>query len=340
MNKSLTTEESVEEHVHEVAMDVEEPILDDVVNDDDQPQDDTWFNNLLTIEKDPLTFDDLMATPIDFTKFAMNHLKKDKITKANLVGPVYKLLKGTCRSCIELEYKIEQWYLALTDKLDSTNLEGDRCPYDLRKPLPLQGTPSYLTIPVNFFFNNDIEYLKTGNTKRKYAASITKTKAARLSRHEVYSTMKILSVIRLKVDKQFGYSYLEEIVVRRADRQEYTFKEGDFLRLYLNDVEDMLLLPVQNKLFNLPGDDIVNLFSDGTLKYVHKFLHERLMNFVLGYKKYMPKRKWTDKDQIRIDIMVKKIDNQLLERRIMQSLEGLVGERKVKTEYRPLLQTV
>ncbi|GJZ35985.1 hypothetical protein Tco_0581802 [Tanacetum coccineum] len=138
-SKSVTIEESVEEHVHEVAMDVEEPILDDVVNDVAQPLDDsdprkynstwfkqpprpktldlewnqdknvddgpeqTWFNDLVNAEKDSLTFDELMATPIDFTKFAMNRLKLDKITKADLVGPVYKLLKGTKQKHIELE---------------------------------------------------------------------------------------------------------------------------------------------------------------------------------------------------------------------------------------------
>ncbi|GJR02592.1 hypothetical protein Tco_0525576 [Tanacetum coccineum] len=36
-DKSVTTKESVEELIHEAAMDVEEPILDDVVNDADQP---------------------------------------------------------------------------------------------------------------------------------------------------------------------------------------------------------------------------------------------------------------------------------------------------------------
>ncbi|GJS73186.1 hypothetical protein Tco_0706027 [Tanacetum coccineum] len=53
--------------------------------------------------------------------------------------------------------------------------------------------------------------------------------------------------------------YAEEIVVRRADRQEYWFKDGDFRRLHLNEIEDMLLLHVQNKLFNLPGDDIIDM---------------------------------------------------------------------------------
>ncbi|GJX91613.1 hypothetical protein Tco_0344939 [Tanacetum coccineum] len=350
--KFVTVEESVEEPVHEVAMDVKEPALDDVVNDVDQPQDDAdpkkdnstwfkqpprletldpewnkdlnvddepeqnWFNYKEKASKDPVKFDDLMGSTIDFSNFIKNRLKKDKITKAYLEGLI-----------------------------DWTNPEGDRCPYDLSKPLPLQGPSGYLTIPVDFFFNNDLEYLKIGNSERKYIVSITKTKAVRKSRHDVYSTMKILSVIRVKVNKQFGYGCLEKIVVRRADQQEYTFKEGDVLKLHLNDIEDMLLLRVKLKLFNLPGDDIVHLkklnvtkpqkefpgiafkephttsydpkgivylntrkqkrlmradelykFSDRTLKSVRKILHERLQNFVLGYNKDMPKRKWTYKD--------------------------------------------
>ncbi|GJQ92275.1 hypothetical protein Tco_0003414 [Tanacetum coccineum] len=49
------------------------------------------------------------------------------------------------------------------------------------------------------------------------------------------------------------------IVVRRAVQKLYTFKEGDFPNLHLNDIEDMLLIHVQKKLFNLDGDDIVDL---------------------------------------------------------------------------------
>ncbi|GKC78954.1 hypothetical protein Tco_1129728 [Tanacetum coccineum] len=71
--------------------------------------------------------------------------------------------------------------------------------------------------------------------------------------------MKILSVVSVKVDKRLGYGYLEEIVLRRADQKLYKLKEGGFLKLYLNNIEDMLLLQVQNKLFNLDGDDIVDL---------------------------------------------------------------------------------
>ncbi|GKD82670.1 hypothetical protein Tco_1349509 [Tanacetum coccineum] len=80
----------------------------------DDSQEHIWFNDLLYAEKGPLTFNELIATPIDFYKFEMNRLKIDKRTKAHLVGPDYNLLKGICQSSIELEYNIEEYYKALS----------------------------------------------------------------------------------------------------------------------------------------------------------------------------------------------------------------------------------
>ncbi|GKB11881.1 hypothetical protein Tco_0845804, partial [Tanacetum coccineum] len=71
--------------------------------------------------------------------------------------------------------------------------------------------------------------------------------------------MRILSVTSVTVDKWYGYGHLKEIVVRRVDQKLYKFIEGDFPRLHLNDIEDMLLLVVQNRLNNLKGDVIVDL---------------------------------------------------------------------------------
>ncbi|GJU50554.1 hypothetical protein Tco_1220109 [Tanacetum coccineum] len=163
----------------------------------------------------------------------------------------------------------------------------DKCPFDLSKPLPLKGRPSHLTIPVEYFFNNDLEYLKSENMERKYITSIMKTKAARYELVEIEDMIPKQQWSTIKVDKQFGYGYLEEIVVRRADRQLYMFKEGDFITLHLNDIEDMLLLVVQHKLFHLDGDVIIDLAValHGTLKLVRDTLHHRLRNFRLGYNK-------------------------------------------------------
>ncbi|GKB42068.1 hypothetical protein Tco_0887010 [Tanacetum coccineum] len=54
----------------------------------------------------------------------------------------------------------------------------------------------------------------------------------------------------------------------------------------------------------------------------------------------MPKRAWTEKDQQRTDEMLKMIDNLLMERQIMRSLESLVGGRNIKTDKRLLPRTV
>nr|GEV40092.1 putative reverse transcriptase domain-containing protein [Tanacetum cinerariifolium] len=127
---------------------------------DDGPEQ-TWFNDLVKSKKDPLTFDELMATPISFSKFVMHRLKIDKLTKANLVGPVFKLLKGKCQRNIKIEYNMEECYKALTDQLDWENLKGHQCPFDLTKPLYLKGRLSHLTIATEYIFNNDLEHLKS-----------------------------------------------------------------------------------------------------------------------------------------------------------------------------------
>ncbi|GKF60658.1 hypothetical protein Tco_0177444, partial [Tanacetum coccineum] len=81
----------------------------------------------------------------------------------------------------------------------------------------------------------------------------------RFSKHDVYSHLMILNVKSVTFNKLHGYGYLEEIMVRRVDPQLYKFKEGDFVNLHLNDIEDMLLLVVQHKLFHLNGEVIVDL---------------------------------------------------------------------------------
>ncbi|GKD89653.1 hypothetical protein Tco_1365160 [Tanacetum coccineum] len=324
-DKSVHAEESVVEPIKEVIMDT---LNDDVVYDVDQPQNDpapkhNWFNNLQghllqiqnrTREKQLMI---VKSTP-------------DKLTKAHLVGLVYNLLKGTCQSSIELEYNKEECYKALSDQLDWNNPE------------------------------------------KKYTTSITKTKAARYElvgiedmipslsqinkflKHDVYSTQKILSVVSMKVNKLHGYGYLEEIIVRRANRQLYTFKEGDFVDLHLNDIEDMLLLAAQHKKlpkdaqyhqalkrlsgifakelytpsFDPPGvvyedlnkrkrvmrADELYKFLDETLKLVRDELHHRILNFRLGYNKEMSRRKWSATDKRRLDLMVELIDKKMRER--------------------------
>nr|GEX00834.1 hypothetical protein [Tanacetum cinerariifolium] len=151
------------------------------------------------------------------------------------------------------------------------NPKGDNYPFDLSKPLPLITHGNRQSAPVEFFINNDLKYLQRGISTMTYTTSTTKIKAAQYdlpcikdmargiqSRGDVYSTKCILAVTHVSVMRKHGYGYLEEIVVRRADNALYKFKEGDFLRLWINDIDDMLFLVVQNRLTNLSGDDVAD----------------------------------------------------------------------------------
>nr|GEW70109.1 hypothetical protein [Tanacetum cinerariifolium] len=78
------------------------------------------------------------------------------------------------------------------------------------------------------------------------------TLTPRLLAGPTYKLMKgIIVVIELKIVELHNYKHLDWITVRRDDDKLYKFKEGDFKRLRIQDIEDMLLLLVQGKLTNL-----------------------------------------------------------------------------------------
>ncbi|GJT10153.1 hypothetical protein Tco_0857195 [Tanacetum coccineum] len=187
----------------------------------------------------------------------------------------------------------------------------------MSKPLPLQDKEGRLVISVEFFFNNDLEYLKAGNKERMYSSSITKTPAARytmegiedmiptlwspvvlaydkdaalgISHWETTTKTILQSYDQHGVEKKSGYGYLKEIVVRRADQKLYKFKECDFLDLHLNDIEDMLLLLAQNKLFNLDGDVIVDFVTALKMFTRGIVLKNRVEDVQLGVESYQRK---------------------------------------------------
>ncbi|GJW66259.1 hypothetical protein Tco_0120683 [Tanacetum coccineum] len=188
--------------------------------------------------------------------------------------------------------------------------------------------------------------------ERKYTTSITQTKAAR---YEIEG----IEDMSVSIKKLHGYGHLEDILVKRVDRQFYKFKEGDFVDLHLNDIEDILLLAVQHKLIHLTDSDIVDFivalwviyedltkqkrvmqadelykFSDEMLKKVQDELHHRIRDFRLEYNKEMPRRKWMAIGRKRSELMVELIDKQMRERRIIQNLERLVGARELEMDYK------
>ncbi|GKB59198.1 hypothetical protein Tco_0915384 [Tanacetum coccineum] len=279
----------------------------------DASQEHTWFNDLLSAKKGPLTFGKLMATHIDFSKFAMNRLKIDKLTKAHLVGLVYNLLKGTCQSSIELEYNMEECYKASSDQLDWNNPEGDRCPFDLSKPLPLKGRPGHLTTKAARYelvgiedmipslwsvtkvgYDEDAERgIKHWGPKRQlfYSDIVDLVVALRMFTRSL--------IIKRRVDDvQLGVeSYQKNLNITKPQK--------DFPRISAKELYTPSFDPARVvykdliKRKRVMRADELYKFSDGTLKLVRDELHHIILNFCLGYNKEMSRRKWSATDKIR-----------------------------------------
>nr|GFB46101.1 hypothetical protein [Tanacetum cinerariifolium] len=77
----------------------------------------------------------------------------------------------------------------------------------------------------------------------------------RESARDVHSKRRIIAVTDLKIVEWHSYKHIDWITVRRDDDKLYKFKEGDFKRLRIQDIEDMLQLLVQGKLTNLTVEE-------------------------------------------------------------------------------------
>nr|GFB68867.1 hypothetical protein [Tanacetum cinerariifolium] len=74
-----------------------------------------WISELAKQSDSLSSFNELMDTPMDFSTFLMNRLKVDTLTPELLAGPTYDLIKGSCKSLVELEFFLKEVYNATTD---------------------------------------------------------------------------------------------------------------------------------------------------------------------------------------------------------------------------------
>ncbi|GJY12442.1 hypothetical protein Tco_0381751 [Tanacetum coccineum] len=237
-----------------------------------------------------------------FIKWYCRQIGKSKLSKANLEGLVYKVVIAFHKNIISLQFQMEKCHLLLTHQIDLVNPEGNRVVPDVSKPLPIGGSK-----------------------ERRNALSISKMKTAYYpdfgleelqkrqcpsDRRAVRSHIGILSVVSLKTFSRYGYDYLKEIVLRRADYQEYKISEADFKNLHLNDFEDLYLLHLQGKLNHLSGADKVYLFN--------------AVNLLFKYNPGMENRIWSEDDKRRSKEFMEVIERRLKIRRIFRNLESFV----------------
>ncbi|GJW32107.1 hypothetical protein Tco_0052139 [Tanacetum coccineum] len=101
--------------------------------------------------------------------------------------------------------------------------------------------------------------------------------------------MRILSVVSLKTYSRYGYTFLKEILLRRADYKEYKISEADFKNLNPNDFKDLFMLHLQGKLNHLSGADKVHLFNTFNLWIRNIVIRQRVEELQLGIESYKMK---------------------------------------------------
>ncbi|GJV61229.1 hypothetical protein Tco_1467329 [Tanacetum coccineum] len=211
---------------------------------------------------------------------------------------------------------MDECHKLLTNKVDLGNPEGHQILQNIYEPLPLGGPPGQVTIQPQFFFNKDLDYLLTGDKERKIALSISKLKAARYldfgleelvpslwveSEREIYFQCgqwppsltgglgERNSTSTNTVFEKYGYNYLREIILRRADYQEYKISEKDFKNLHPNDFEDLFLLNIQEKPNYLPKIDKTSLHMAVNIWIRSLVIRNRVGDLQLRIESYQTK---------------------------------------------------
>ncbi|GJW37192.1 hypothetical protein Tco_0060112 [Tanacetum coccineum] len=251
---------------------------------------------------------------------------------------------------VELEYFLEEVCKATTDQLDWNNSEGQQYPHDLRKPLPsIPNLRGHRVIPFDHFINNEIAYLSGRVSSKTYATSVTKTKAAdygyiKWIEDLVPNTM--WSQVPIIYDKHafWGISHWG-----RKRQQFYGYainRESacDYNRLRLQDIKDMLLLLVQGKLTNLNIEERLALGVSLRMFTRSIVIRRRVEDLQLGHKDKKNRLMRIDELDKFSDDTLKDVrsalDDILKNRRLMRSLEKIVGGRLYEGDLQLLERTI
>nr|GEW84068.1 retrovirus-related Pol polyprotein from transposon TNT 1-94 [Tanacetum cinerariifolium] len=253
----------------------------------------SWISALAKQTDARSSFNELLDTPIDFSNFIMNWL-----------GPLPLIPDNRGRRVIPFEHFINN---------DLEYLQGGSSSRKYIKSVAKTKAAAYGHIkwikdlvPRTMWIQEPINYDKHAlwgvshwGRKRQqfYGFAVNRESAL-----DVYSKRRIIAVTDLKLVEWHNYKHLDWISVRRDDDKIYKFKEGDFKRLRLQDIEDMLLLLVQGKLSNLTVEDRFT-FNVSLRMFTRSIvIQRRVEDLQLGVKSYQKRLNLTKPDTYRSDL--------------------------------------
>ncbi|GJR38183.1 hypothetical protein Tco_1213867 [Tanacetum coccineum] len=225
-----------------------------------------------------------------------------ELTPKDLEGPIYEIVKVFHPDVVHLQFQMEECHKLLTDTVDDAILK-----YNVSKPLPLGGEPALSIskmkaayypdvgleqmVPDQFWIEEECKY----DIVAMYGISHWWVQRQRFyidrfdsegDRRAVRTHMRILSVVRIEVFSMYGYNYMKQIVLLRADLNEHVIAERDFKYLYLSDFEDLYLLNLQGHLNHLSPEDKKILITAVNLWTRNLVIRQRIEDFQLGIESY------------------------------------------------------
>ncbi|GKF05427.1 hypothetical protein Tco_0036095 [Tanacetum coccineum] len=96
--------------------------------------------------------------------------------------------------------------------------------------------------------------------------------------------------------------YSKHRIIRRDDDKLYKFKEGDFNRLCIQDIEDMLLLLIQGKLTNLTVEERLALNVSLRMLTRSVVIQRRVEDLQLDVESYQKKLNFTKPETYRPEL--------------------------------------
>ncbi|GJV89110.1 hypothetical protein Tco_1533048, partial [Tanacetum coccineum] len=243
--------------------------------------DNNWANAFAKAHQDP--DENKLHNKIDdigsFIRWYCRRIGKEELSKADLEGPAFMMVKGFHENNISLQFQMEECHKLLTNQIDLVNPEGHRIVPDISNPLPLGGPPGQVTIQPQFFFNKDLEYLLTGDKERNRALSISKLKAAL---YQDFGLEELVPSLWIESEREYDISAAYGITHWWFSRKQFYINKHsepsdrdavrshmrilsvikkDFKSLHPNDFEDLNILHIQGKLDHLPKQDKLGIKS-------------------------------------------------------------------------------
>nr|GFB53363.1 hypothetical protein [Tanacetum cinerariifolium] len=276
-----------------------------------------WINDLAKKDDSRSSFNELLDTPIDFSNFIMNRLGVNTLTPELLAGPTYELMRGSCE---QYPYNLQQPLSLILDNRgrrvipfahfinnDFEYLRGGASSRKYTTFVTKTKTADYGHIkwiedlvPCTMWIQEPINYDKHAllgvsywgrKHQQFYRFAINRESAL-----DVYSKRRIIAVTDLKIVEWHNYKHLDWISISHDDDKIYKFKEGDFKRLRLQDIKDMLLLLIQGKLSNLTVEECF-AFNVSLRMFTRSIVvQRRVKDLQLGVESYQKRLNLTKPD--------------------------------------------